>query len=158
MVVRRRWLQFSLRSVLIAMTASCLWFGWKVERARNRGRAIDAIVSEGGYVYYEGGSRFLMPGAAHFWLDLENVPVSIEFSMDVPPGPKTGSYLSCVDGIVALDLRELPDIYLQRMGIESIDNGCQVIVNEFVAPKEREWLGRKLPNCKIVIRPRKDSL
>lgn len=39
-MIRRRWLQFSLRSFLIVVTVGCLWLGWNVERATRRGREV----------------------------------------------------------------------------------------------------------------------
>lgn len=52
MGTRRRWLQFSLRGLLIVLTIGCMWLGWEVERARRQHRAIDAIENVGGVVLY----------------------------------------------------------------------------------------------------------
>ena len=48
MLPRRRWLQFSLRSALLLMTAACIWLGWRVARERRVKEAIAAIEAMGG--------------------------------------------------------------------------------------------------------------
>lgn len=82
MAARRRWLQFSLRGFLVVLTLGCLWQGWKVERARKRGEAIDAIVDQGGLVIYQGGLIFNGDESPEekkqrFWLDLAGNPVNV---------------------------------------------------------------------------------
>jgi hypothetical protein len=77
----RRYLTFSLRTAFVVLTIGCLWLGWKVEKARKRGRAIDAIVAAGGRIGYEDRHLMHLPPytipANHFWLDRRNIPVSI---------------------------------------------------------------------------------
>lgn len=50
---RRRWLSFSLRGLLAAVTLICVWFGWNVERKRRHQAIIAAIHDLGGEVVYE---------------------------------------------------------------------------------------------------------
>lgn len=50
---RRRWLSFSLRGLLAAVTLICVWFGWNVERKRGQQETIAAIHELGGEVGYE---------------------------------------------------------------------------------------------------------
>lgn len=91
--------QFSLRALIITLTAACLWLGWTVEQARRRGAAIDAILAVGGEVYYELGAPMLddrfydEPHAAHFWPDLRSLPVEIILPEDVELDAVIASYL-----------------------------------------------------------------
>ena len=45
-------LRFSLRALLIALTAICIWLGVKVNHARNNRQAIDAARSMGAFIEY----------------------------------------------------------------------------------------------------------
>ena len=74
---KRRWFQFSLRTLMIGVTllaVLCGWFGMKVERARKRHEAVEAIRKLGGYVHYDyemdpnGFSLLLTPPPAPDWL------------------------------------------------------------------------------------------
>lgn len=53
MATRRRWLQFSLRSFLVALTIGCIWLGWNVERASKQRKAVEAVEAIGGIVLYD---------------------------------------------------------------------------------------------------------
>lgn len=50
---RRRWLSFSLRGLLAAVTLICVWLGWNVERKRRQQAIIAAIHELGGEIVYE---------------------------------------------------------------------------------------------------------
>ncbi len=50
---RRRWLRFSLRTLLVVMTVLCVWLGFKVNAARRQKEAVDAILKAGGFVNYD---------------------------------------------------------------------------------------------------------
>ena len=50
---RRRWLQVSLRTLLILVTLLGIWLGWVVNRGERQRRAVAAIREIGGIVYYE---------------------------------------------------------------------------------------------------------
>jgi hypothetical protein len=50
---RRRWLQFSLRSFLIAVAVFGVWFGFLVRSARKQQAAVEAILRDGGVVFYD---------------------------------------------------------------------------------------------------------
>jgi hypothetical protein len=50
---QRRWLQFSLKLLLIAVTALCVWLGVLANRAANQRRAAEALTRAGGKVYYD---------------------------------------------------------------------------------------------------------
>ncbi|HUY88603.1 MAG TPA: hypothetical protein VMV10_07710 [Pirellulales bacterium] len=46
----RRWLQFSLRTMLLLMLVCGVWLGWFVDRAQRQKRAVEKIEAEGGEV------------------------------------------------------------------------------------------------------------
>lgn len=48
-----RWLRFSLRTLLLAMTVLCIWLGMKVNAARRQEEAVKAILSLHGSVFYD---------------------------------------------------------------------------------------------------------
>lgn len=49
---RRRFWQFSLRTLLLFVTVFCIWFGWLSQRAHRQSRAVAAIEAAGGDVHY----------------------------------------------------------------------------------------------------------
>lgn len=74
--VRRRLMQFSMRSLLLAMTVLCIWLGIHAHRVRKQKEAVRAIRESGGWVYYEFQETPGKPGnfdvrlrpALHNWL------------------------------------------------------------------------------------------
>ena len=68
-MTRRRWLQFSLRGFLIALTALAVWLGWKAERARRQREAVAAIKAIGGIVQYGWQTDMGM-----FWMVIPDTP------------------------------------------------------------------------------------
>jgi hypothetical protein len=126
MATRCRWLQFSLRTAFVVLTAFALGLGSTVERARNRGRAIDAIMEAGGSVQYIEYNDWLpasawAPNRDHFWDDLKGCPVRVDF--DGPLDATLCSYLSELHPIDLINVRHDTEI---------------------------EMLTRKLPNVEIV--------
>ena len=51
--VKRRWLQFSLRSFLALATLFSIWLGFHVRSARRQEESVAAIKRLGGWVYYD---------------------------------------------------------------------------------------------------------
>ncbi|HEY1065214.1 MAG TPA: hypothetical protein VGE52_03865 [Pirellulales bacterium] len=49
----RRWVQISVRGVLLLMIAICLWLGVAVPRARDQAKRVEAVLKTGGYVFYD---------------------------------------------------------------------------------------------------------
>jgi hypothetical protein len=47
---QRRWLRFSIRTLLVAVTVGCLWFGWQVQIVRERRKLMNWAMDHGGYV------------------------------------------------------------------------------------------------------------
>jgi hypothetical protein len=52
-VPRTRWFHFSLRTLLVVVTAFCIWLGFRVHHAQQQKLAIAALESVGGYFYYD---------------------------------------------------------------------------------------------------------
>src|SRR5262245_37829735 len=49
----KKWLRFSLRTMLVLITALCIWLGVQVNVARRQREAVAAISRVGGTVYYD---------------------------------------------------------------------------------------------------------
>ena len=78
---RRRWYQFSLRTLLIVVTLSAIplgWVGWKLEQARRERAAIAWVEEMGGRVQFGGGwvDSWFGLGVSHVYLS--NTQVSDE--------------------------------------------------------------------------------
>jgi hypothetical protein len=50
---RRRWLRFSLRTLVVAVTLFCLWLGVTSNRANQQRRAVDALRAAGAEILYD---------------------------------------------------------------------------------------------------------
>ena len=50
---RRRWLQVSLRTLLVVVTLLCIGLGWVVHRGERQRRAVAALKEKGGVVSYD---------------------------------------------------------------------------------------------------------
>ena len=156
----RRWLQFSLRGFLVVMTIGCLWLGWKVEKARRRGRAIDALIVAGAKVLCDASpdsgqnewkSLTPEPPGNHFWLDWEDAPVSIHLPM--PLDAIIGSTLSSIHGTRGIEIgAETTDSQLQYL--ESTDARLIFIPQApHVTEASKEELRRRFPNTVFDIPP-----
>jgi hypothetical protein len=59
---KRRWYQYSLRTLFLLMTLFALWLGVNIHRARQQKEAVEAIVKAGGGVQYDSGARVVPHG------------------------------------------------------------------------------------------------
>ena len=50
---RRRWLSFSLRTLLVVITIFCVALGYWVHRANRQKAVVKWVEDNGGYVHYE---------------------------------------------------------------------------------------------------------
>jgi hypothetical protein len=69
-----RWYQFSLRSLLLAVTACAIWLGWYANRVHRQHAAVLAVLDLGGTVAYDyqivetqGGRFMFYPNAVPAW-------------------------------------------------------------------------------------------
>jgi hypothetical protein len=67
---RRRWLRFSLRSLLILITVLSIWLGVKVNQARRQKEAVAALRQLGATVYYSHQRRDTFPNSYDLANDL----------------------------------------------------------------------------------------
>lgn len=49
----RRWLRFSLRTLMLMVTAFAVWFGWQCDRARRQKASVAGITELGGTIVYD---------------------------------------------------------------------------------------------------------
>lgn len=114
---KRRWLRFSLRSLLLAMLGLCVLLGWKVEKTKRQREAVAWVRKMEGEVQYSAAyalsnSRFRMPQHPPTWLekrfgvDFFDTIALVEFvESDEWSGPNR---LTNISKLAALtDLREL---------------------------------------------------
>jgi hypothetical protein len=74
---KRRWFQFSLRTLMIFtlfLAIGCGLMARRVEQKRNEREAVDAIVKLGGHVHYDNDHGPFMP-------------MSVAHTTNKPPGP-----------------------------------------------------------------------
>jgi hypothetical protein len=50
---KRRFLRFSIRTLLIVLTICCVWLGWKVSRTENQREAVAWVHEMSGSVMYD---------------------------------------------------------------------------------------------------------
>jgi len=77
---RRRWLQFSLRTLFVVVTVFCVWMGITANRARDQRLAVEAIEALGGTIRYEYQGDY-------DYVVITNTGVQTGRS-PVPPGPE----------------------------------------------------------------------
>ena len=86
---KRRFLRFSIRTLLIVLTISCVWLGWKVERARKQREAVAWVQELGGGLSYDSespGPQWLRKRLGrHFFDDVVRVSLTLAVVSDVTP-------------------------------------------------------------------------
>src|SRR5688500_10507473 len=50
---KRRWMQFSLRSLFVVTALLAVWIGYHVNRARNQQKAVETVLRLGGTLYFD---------------------------------------------------------------------------------------------------------
>jgi Leucine-rich repeat (LRR) protein len=81
---KRRWLQFSLRTIFVLMTVLGLWLGITAHRARRQKEAVEAILALGGHVTY--GYEVDELGLPRWEFDQQGRP-------QIPDGPPVPKWL-----------------------------------------------------------------
>jgi len=126
----RRRFQFSLRALLVALTVACVWLGWKVERARSRGRAIDAIVAGGGTIDYGENSEIslhrYLSHEDHFWHDLRRIPVRLFLDETAHLGAALNSRIRAASPITTAYIHYPVDDD-DLLKLNGFNDGCRVV-------------------------------
>lgn len=121
--------QFSLKTLLLALTLGCLCFGWFIERARRRERAIDAIVEAGGVVFYgeESEAKFRqMKYEGHFWRDVGRIPVRLHLDETLLLDASLGASIREAAPVARADIRyPVDDDDLPQFS--QFNEGCDVV-------------------------------
>jgi hypothetical protein len=113
MANRRRWLQFSLRGFIVVLTIGCVWLGWKVERARESERAIDAVRKAGCRVYYD--KTGAMPPGNRLLANLLGERVTIFLGKPRRLDKTLALHLSHINSISRLNVYVATDSDLQHL-------------------------------------------
>lgn len=164
MADHRKLLQFSLRTALVLLTISCVWLGWKVERAREQREAVNAIEMLGGVVQCDWQqikpSPEQPPGPA--WLrrmigdEFFQEPVSVWFSgtgrpeeqvvegiLDADPYPQRLRRLNSADASTARIEKAIPSLKrLRRLK--------SVFISLKFSNEAKTMLAAALPGCEVV--------
>src|SRR5262245_47882876 len=75
----KRWLRFSLRTMLLLITVLCIWLGFQVNAARRQREAVAAILDAGGTVYYDYQVISRGVGLPRYGFDLSRTPPGPEW-------------------------------------------------------------------------------
>jgi hypothetical protein len=124
--------QFSLRTLLVALTSACLLLGWKAEQARKRGSAIDAISAIGGKVFYDLGDLTdprIGTHQDHFWQDAKSLPVEIILPEGLDLDVVLARHLERAAPVQTLAIcHAIDDDALRRL--RGLNDGCVILLDE----------------------------
>jgi hypothetical protein len=152
---RRRYLAFSLRTLFILLAVLATGLGWTIERARQRGKAIEAIIQVGGVVSYENGPYLLQNKCSSFsrlWTDCKRQPVTIAFGPSTRLDASLGKQLSAIGEITSLwfDHPSFSDADLRHL--RRIDGDACIVFDQptgRITTLGTEALHEHLPNSTI---------
>ena len=121
-----RWFQFSLRGMMVAVTLLAIFCGWvgvRIAKARRQKAAVDAIVSGGGWFFYDyqltpGDPDAAPPGPA--WL--RNFVGDDFFASVVEVGSFSGSGIDTLEACPELKTCNLSGSYVTDAGLEHLQN------------------------------------
>jgi hypothetical protein len=130
---RRRYLTFSLRTLFILLAVLATGLGWTIERARQRGKANDAIIQAGGVVSYDNEPYLLQDKCSSFsriWTDCKREPVTIAFGPHTRLDASLGKQLSAIGEITSLwfDHPSFNDAELRHL--HRIDDDACIVFDE----------------------------
>ncbi|HUY89803.1 MAG TPA: hypothetical protein VMV10_13800 [Pirellulales bacterium] len=132
---------------MILLTGACLWFGWKVDRARKQQDAIRAVRAMGGDVHYDCQERPIAKGSAirfpNLFDSLDNKPPSMAKSLRRMLGDDFYFYRSVV--AVRLSGRDVGNRDLQIL--KQLPDLHSVLLRNTAADVEE--LRASLPGCRI---------
>ena len=116
---RRRWFQFSLRTLLVLVAVVAVWLALLVNAARKQREAVAAIEALGGRIVYEHGSN-LPPGPK--WLR-ELIGEEYFFriiAVGLSSTQITDSGLEHLEGLTSLQTLVLDDTQITDAGLEHV--------------------------------------
>ena len=152
---KRRFLRFTLRSLLLLMQIVCLALGWKVEKARKQREAVNWVQECGEHVFYDyelDDARKRVPNPqppGPKWLrellgiDFFDDVVSVAFDQMTDVTPLAG--LTSLESLV-LEGTQVSDV----TPLTGLKNLKELHVNDTqVSQEDYEMLREALPNCQI---------
>ena len=158
---KRRWLQFSLRTFFVLMTAFAVWFGWAMHNARQQRKGVAWVEELGGTVKYdyqidEDGVR--LPNAEPPGSKWVRGILGIDFMDDVVLVDFTGKQVSDVTALAGLKKLQWLSLNFTRVSdlsplaglknLEMLDlNGTPVIEEQVTT------LQQAMPDCTIYWSP-----
>jgi Leucine Rich repeat len=162
---KRRWFQFSLRTLLIftlICAIPCAWLGRKIERKRQEREAVEALIKLGGRVEYDdqpdhSAERNLLgvdPPGPRFLRTLvgENFFCEVEF-VTLRNTHVTDAGLEYVKGLTHLQTLELDGTTVSDAGIENLKDLTRLKELDLRFTKVTDLgvkeIQKSLPNCKI---------
>ena len=145
---RRRWFQFSLRTLLIVVTLSAVplgWVGWKLEQGRRQRAAIAWVEKMGGTV------AFVSVEETSWWREWTDKLFGPSVrEVDLRGTPVTD--LSPLAGLKNLDL-----LYLRNTQVSDLSPLAELknlkwllLGNMSVSDEDVQELRQALPNCEII--------
>ena len=120
---RRRWLQFSLRSLLLVFTIASVWMGTKANRAHKQSRAVEAITKWGGTVSYDYESDGSKQPAYPAWLRnlLPLDYLATARTVRLPKSQVSDDDLQTLTGLPDLVFLDLEDSKITDAGIRKLN-------------------------------------
>jgi len=176
---KRRWLQFSLRTLFVVVTVFCVWMGITAKRARDQRQTVEAIREMGGLVFYE---HQLPDGVYTLNGPTSIIPPFVRLdstflTLSDPPGPKwlrrivgdeyfftvaqvylygphfTDAGLVAIGRLTDVQLVSLNSTQITDAGLvhlERLTDLEELLLDGAAVTDERvEKLRQALPNCKI---------
>ncbi len=151
---RRRWLQFSLRTLLVfvlLVSIGMSWFAVKMAKVRKQREAVEVIEKAGGFVVYGYSTGSSVPKWARavfgkpFFFDTLGVDVGeTEFGDDEAAYLKELTYIK----YLALTGPQVTDIWLENLeGLTNLEWLC--LNRTQVTPQGGESLRQSLPNLQM---------
>lgn len=160
---KQRWMQFSIRAMLIAVTILCAWLSWQVEQARRQREAINELHKLHVAVLYRdpaagrgeernsGGATSLLGIAYREPVEYVGLHHAHEMFHDPQQIKKALSLLADLRGLKNLNMEGMPitdkDVmYLKRLtDLRKLNLSYTEVTNTGLAE-----LQQALPNCQIM--------
>lgn len=118
---KRRFLRVSLRTLLLLLTAGCIWIGWKVDKAHKQRAAVAWVKETGGEAYYdyERNTDHPMPPGPAWLRELIGIDLLSDVTL-VFVGDASARSNSVSDVTPLADLKNLQSLHLARNQISDL--------------------------------------